>query len=76
MTASIVGMAWFTEARRAWFYRIALAGMALATVYGVVDSDTAPVWLAVIFAVLGLGTSGLATVNTSTKLPPPPPPES
>ena len=68
-------MSWLTEQRRAWIYRIALAVMALATVYGVVDSETGPVWLAVIFAVLGLGTSGLATVNTSTKLPPPAPPE-
>ena len=68
-------MTWFTEQRRAWIYRITLALMALATVYGVVDSSTAPVWLAVVFAVLGLGTSGLATVNTSTKLPPPPPPQ-
>lgn len=60
-------MEWLTEARRAYVYRVALAVMAVLTVYGVVDSDTAPVWLAVIFAVLGLGTSGLASINTSTK---------
>lgn len=69
-------MSWLTEERRAWVYRVALAIMAVLTVYGVIDADTAPVWLGVVFAVLGLGTSGLATVNTSTKLPPPPPPES
>ena len=55
-----------TEARRAWLYRVALAVMAILTIYGIVDSETAPAWLAVVFAVLGLGTSGLATVNTST----------
>ena len=55
-----------TEARRAWLYRVALAVMAILTIYGIVDSTTAPAWLAVIFAVLGLGTSGLAAVNTST----------
>ena len=62
-------MDWLTEARRAYIYRVALAVMAILTVYGVVDSDTAPIWLAVVFAVLGLGTTGLATVNTSTKPP-------
>jgi len=60
-------MEWLTEPRRAYVYRVALAVMAILTVYGVIDSDTAPVWLAVVFAVLGLGTTGLATVNTSTK---------
>lgn len=64
---------WFTEARRAWFYRVALAVMALLTAYGVIDSDTAPIWLAVVFAALGLGTSGLAAANTSTKPAPAPP---
>lgn len=63
-------MSWLTEQRRAYIYRVALAVMALLTIYGIVDSDTAPVWLAVVFAVLGLGTSGLATVNTSTNTPP------
>ena len=60
-------MDWLTEARRAYLYRVALAVMAILTVYGIIDADTAPVWLAVVFAVLGLGTTGLATVNTSTK---------
>lgn len=60
-------MDWLTETRRAYIYRVALAVMALLTVYGIVDADTAPVWLAVVFAALGLGTSGLATVNTTTK---------
>ena len=63
-------MEWLTEARRAYIYRVALAVMAILTVYGIIDSDTAPVWLAVVFALLGLGTTGLATVNTSTKTPP------
>ena len=63
-------MEWLTEARRAYIYRVALAVMAILTVYGIIDSDTAPVWLAVVFVLLGLGTTGLATVNTSTKTPP------
>ena len=65
-------MDWLTEQRRAYFYRAATAIMALLVVYGVVDSETAPLWLAVVFAVLGLGTSGLATLNTSTSKPTPP----
>jgi hypothetical protein len=63
-------MDWLTESRRAYFYRVALALMAVLTVYGVIDADTAPLWLAVVFAVLGLGTSGLAAVNTSTNTEP------
>ena len=60
-------MDWFTETRRAYLYRVALAVMALLTIYGVVDADTAPVWLGVVFAVLGIGSAGLATANTTTK---------
>ena len=60
-------MDWLTEPRRAYLYRVALAVMALLTIYGVVDADTAPVWLGVVFAVLGIGSAGLATVNTTTK---------
>lgn len=63
-------MEWLTETRRAWLYRIALAVMALLVVYGVVDEQTGNVWLGIVFAVLGLGSSGLATIHTSTKTPP------
>jgi hypothetical protein len=59
-------MDWLTESRRAYFYRVALALMAVGTIYGIVDDTTGPAFLAVIFAVLGLGTSGLAAANTST----------
>lgn len=60
-------MEWFTEQRRAYIYRIALAVLAALSLYGLIGPDEIPVWTGILLAVLGLGTSGLATVNTTTK---------
>jgi hypothetical protein len=56
-----------SEATRAYIYRIALAVFGLASGYGLISPDEVPGWIVVVGAVLGIGTSVLATVNTSTK---------
>lgn len=53
-----------SEATRAWIYRVLIAAAPLLVVYGVVDNETAPLWVALGAATLG---NGLAAVNTSTK---------
>lgn len=53
-----------SEATRAWVYRICLAIVPLAVLYGVVTDEQAAAWVAVVSALLG---NGLATLNTSTK---------
>ncbi len=55
-----------SEAKRAYFYRIALAVMALAAAIGVVKGDDLPLWINIVGAVLGIGSAGLATANTKT----------
>lgn len=55
-----------SEHTRAYIYRILVAVAAIATAYGVLASDEAPLWLALATAVLG-GGSALAATNTSTK---------
>jgi hypothetical protein len=64
------------ETTRAYIYRIALAALAVLSLYGLVGPDEIPVWTSVIMALLGIGSSALATANTGRKLPPPPPPAS
>ena len=55
------------EATRAYIYRVIVAAIPLAILAGVViDSETGQLILNFAAAVLGLGASGLATVNTST----------
>ena len=51
---------------RAYIYRIVTAVFATLIVYGVVGPGDAAVWFELVAAVLGLGTAGLAAVNTST----------
>ncbi len=53
-----------SESTRAWIYRVCLAVVALAVVYGVVSDEQAASWVAVVTALLG---NGLASLNTSTK---------
>ena len=55
-----------TEATRAYIYRIILALLPLAVVYGAIKGDDAPLILTVVQAVLGIGGAALATANTST----------
>ena len=54
------------EATRAYIYRIALALLAVLSLYGLVGPDEIPVWTGVLVAVLGIGSAGLATKNTTT----------
>lgn len=54
-----------SETTRAYIYRIGLAAVTLAAVYGVIDGDKAvAAWTALVAAVTG---NGLATLNTSRK---------
>ena len=55
-----------TEPTRAWLYRVALAIIALAGIYGVVDESQTAGIVAVVTALLS---SGLAVRNTSTARP-------
>jgi hypothetical protein len=52
------------ESQRAYIYRIVLALVPLAVIYGVVQEQDVAVWVGLAAAVLG---TGLATANTSTK---------
>lgn len=52
-----------SEATRAWLYRIFLAVVVAAVVYGLVTDEQAAAWVGVGSAILG---NGLATLNTST----------
>lgn len=54
------------EATRAYIYRVILALLPLAVVYGAVKGDDAPLIVAVAQAVLGIGGAALAAANTST----------
>ena len=56
-----------SEQTRAWVYRISLAVIAVAGVYGLVSEQQAAAWVGVLLAITG---NGLAAVNTSTKRAP------
>ena len=51
------------ESTRAYLYRVALAGIPLLTIYGIVDDKTAAVVAGLVAAVFS---TGLAAKNTST----------
>ena len=53
-----------TPTRRAWIYRVSLALIALAVIYGLMSNEQAAGWVAVVLAITG---NGLAALNTSTK---------
>ena len=55
------------EKTRAWIYRLSVAAVPLLTGYGLVSETKAGLWLGLIGAALGLGTSVLASANTSTR---------
>ena len=55
------------ESTRAYFYRLAVAVLALLVVVGVVRGDDLPAILEVAAAVLGITSAGLAAANTTTK---------
>lgn len=56
-------MKYLTESRRAWIYRVFLAGTGVAAIYGVIGEDEVTAWTALVAALLG---NGLATLNTKT----------
>lgn len=56
-----------SEATRAYVYRFAAALFVVLALYKVVDGSVVDSWLDLIKIALGLGTTGLAVANTSTK---------
>ena len=52
------------EATRAWIYRVSLAALVVAGIYGVVSEEQAVAWGGL---ALAIANTGLATLNTSTK---------
>lgn len=55
------------EQTRAYIYRVVLALVAVALIYGVATQEQLNGWLQVVGALLGISVSGLAAANTSTK---------
>ena len=55
---------------RAWIYRVALAVIGLLVAYGLLSEGEAAQWALLAAALVGLGTDGLASKNTSTKRKP------
>jgi len=53
----------WTAERRAWLYKVAVAGVPLLVAIGVVTGDMAQLILSVIAAVLGVGAGGMALTN-------------
>lgn len=39
---------------RAWLYRVALAAIAVAVAYGLIDQEQVPLWTTLVFAVLAV----------------------
>lgn len=54
-----------SEATRAWIYRVLGAGIVLLTIYGLMSEAEAQGWMQLLVVLFGLGSSGLATKNTS-----------
>jgi hypothetical protein len=50
-------IAWLTPAVRRWAYGVATAAVPLLVIYGVIESETAPLWAALAASVLGTGTA-------------------
>lgn len=58
-------LAWLTPARRQYVYAVLAAVVPLLVWYGVVDAQTAALWVAAAAAVLGMGLAG-AHVNSGS----------
>ncbi len=56
-----------THEKRAWLYRVALALLAVAQLYRLVDGEATDAIANVVSAVLGIAATGLATANTTTR---------
>lgn len=50
-------IAWLTPAVRRWLYGIATALVPILVIYGVIESETAPMWIALVASMLGTGTA-------------------
>lgn len=50
-------VAWLTPTVRRWAYGVATAAVPLLVIYGVIESETAPLWVALVASVLGTGTA-------------------
>lgn len=56
-----------TEPRRAYLYRVALAVIAILVLVGLLTEESVAEWAELVAALLGVGTTGLAVGNTSTR---------
>ena len=50
-------LAWLTPDVRRWLYGIATALVPILVIYGVIESETAPMWISLVASVLGTGTA-------------------
>ncbi|WP_428639705.1 phage holin [Schaalia sp.] len=48
---------WLTPDVRSWLYRITLALIPILVAYGILESQTAPLWIALAASVLSTGTA-------------------
>ena len=55
----------WTAERRAWLYKVAVAGVPLMVAVGIVTGDLAHLILNVLAAVLGVGAGGMALTNVT-----------
>jgi len=53
----------WTAERRAWLYKVAVAGVPLLVAVGIVTGDMAQLIMNVVAAVLGVGAGGMALTN-------------
>lgn len=56
---------WLTKTRRAYLYRISVVVVPLLIAYDALDPNKAPLWLALIAAVLGVAAPVAALANLS-----------
>lgn len=50
-------ISWLTPQFRAWLYGIVTAIVPILTIYGIIDQNAAPLWLALAASVLGSATA-------------------
>ena len=50
-------ISWLTPQIRAWLYGIVTAIVPILTIYGIIDQNAAPLWLALAASVLGMATA-------------------
>lgn len=48
---------WLTPQARTWLYRVITALVPLLIIYGVLDEQTAPLWIALAASILGTSTA-------------------